>query len=162
MTATPNRWRPSSASTRRRPSCWREWPRSLRYYIRRLRVSQRVEDPIDVATSTHGLSDQTLANLDELPGEVPLRSRHADLPYARRARLAHRLAIASPRITADVIEANEFPALSDRYHVSGVPQVVINDDHSFVGAQPEARFVAELRRAFVGHTPSASLLASPS
>jgi hypothetical protein len=31
--------------------------------------------------------------------------------------------------------------------VSGVPRTVVNDTHSFVGALPEARFVAEVRRA---------------
>jgi glutaredoxin-like protein len=116
-----------------------------------------IEDLIDVASGRHDLSAKSLEILDGLPGDAHIQIFVTPTcPYCPgAARLAHRLAIASPRITADVIEANEFPELSDRYHVSGVPQVVINDDHSFVGAQPEARFVAELRRAFVGYTPSA-------
>lgn len=116
-----------------------------------------VEDLIDVATGTHGLSERTLQVLEELPGAVHLQVFVTPTcPYCPgAARLAHRLAIASAKVTADVIEANEFPELSDRYGVSGVPQTVVNDTHSFVGAQPEARFVAELRRAFVGHAAPA-------
>lgn len=116
-----------------------------------------VEDLIDVAMGTHGLSEQTLRVLAELPGEAHLQVFVTPTcPYCPgAARLAHRLAIASAKITADVIEANEFPALADRYHVSGVPQTVINDRHSFVGALPEVRFVAELRRAFAGHPATA-------
>lgn len=41
-------------------------------------------------------------------------------------------------ITADVIEANEFPLLARKYAVRGVPKTVINDGASeFVGAHPE-------------------------
>jgi glutaredoxin-like protein len=117
-----------------------------------------VEDLIDVATGRHGLSARTLQVLEELPGEAHIQVFVTPTcPYCPGvARLAHRLAIASAKVTADVVEANEFPDLSDRYGVAGVPQTVINDRHSFVGAQPEARFVAEVRRAVVGHAPPAS------
>ena len=57
------------------------------------------------------------------------------------------MAIASPRITADVIEASEFPALVRQYGVNGVPKTVINDRHEFLGARPEAGFLAEIQRA---------------
>ena len=55
--------------------------------------------------------------------------------------MAHQLAVESPRITADVIEANEFPELSSRFSVSGVPKIVINDRIELLGSQREARFV---------------------
>ncbi len=51
------------------------------------------------------------------------------------------MAVESARVTADVIEANEFPELSERYAVSGVPKIVINDRIELLGAQREARFV---------------------
>jgi hypothetical protein len=53
----------------------------------------------------------------------------------------------NPRITADVIEANEFPSLSPRFNVMGVPKTVINGVEELVGAQPEARLVAAVRAA---------------
>ncbi len=49
------------------------------------------------------------------------------------------MAIASPRITAECIEANEFPELSQRYQVMAVPKIVINDKVEFEGALPERR-----------------------
>ncbi|MFQ5343396.1 MAG: thioredoxin family protein, partial [Anaerolineae bacterium] len=47
-------------------------------------------------------------------------------PYCPRAVvLAHQLAYASPWITADMVEATEFPHLSIKYNVMGVPRTVI-------------------------------------
>ena len=56
------------------------------------------------------------------------------------------MAIESPRVTADVIEASEFPQLSRAYAVSGVPKTVVNDRGEILGARPEARFLAEVLR----------------
>jgi glutaredoxin-like protein len=61
--------------------------------------------------------------------------------------LAQRLAIESDRVTTDVIAADEFPALADRYRVRGVPCVVVGGERAFVGGQSEARFVARVARA---------------
>ena len=57
------------------------------------------------------------------------------------------MAVASERITADVIEITEFPELAQRYHIYGVPKVVINDKVEFEGALPEPRFLLEVLRA---------------
>jgi len=69
-------------------------------------------------------------------------------PYCPRAAvLAHRLAYASPQITADVVEVSEFPELGERYHVMGVPRTVIGE-HVFVeGAAPEGMLVGKLEEA---------------
>ncbi len=53
----------------------------------------------------------------------------------------------NPRITADVIEANEFPELAERFQVMGVPKTVVNGVQELVGAQPEARLMAAIRAA---------------
>ena len=57
------------------------------------------------------------------------------------------MAMASPRVTADVVVANDFPGLAERYDVTAVPKVVIDDAASFVGALPEAEFVERLAGA---------------
>ena len=51
------------------------------------------------------------------------------------------MTLASPRIRARAIEANEFPELSQRHGVRGVPQTVVNGVGVFVGALPEAAFL---------------------
>jgi predicted DsbA family dithiol-disulfide isomerase len=55
--------------------------------------------------------------------------------------LANRMALASPLVSARTVEANEFPELSQRYGVQGVPRTIVNDRGAFVGALPEQRFV---------------------
>jgi hypothetical protein len=57
------------------------------------------------------------------------------------------MAMESERVTADVIEANEFPTLSAAYAVQAVPKTVVNDQVEFLGAMPEGRFVQEVWRA---------------
>ncbi len=63
--------------------------------------------------------------------------------------LAHYMALASDKVTADMVEATEFPHLSMRYNVMGVPRTVINDsrDRFIEGAVPEPVFVARIRQA---------------
>jgi alkyl hydroperoxide reductase subunit AhpF len=65
-------------------------------------------------------------------------------------RLAQHMAIASPRVTAECIEANEFPELSRRYQVMAVPKVVINDTVQFEGAIPERDFLGAVLKAVAG------------
>ena len=62
-------------------------------------------------------------------------------------RLAQHMAIASDRVRAECIEANEFPDISQRYHVMAVPKVVINDRVEFEGAYPEPEFLKAVLQA---------------
>ena len=62
--------------------------------------------------------------------------------------LAHQMAMESPLIQAEMVEAMEFPELSEQHRVSGVPQTTINDGAGHVvGAVPEDYLVEEIRRA---------------
>ena len=62
-------------------------------------------------------------------------------------RLAQHMAVASEKVTAVAIEANEFPDMSQAYRVSAVPKIVINDRVEFEGALPEAQFLDAVLRA---------------
>ena len=62
--------------------------------------------------------------------------------------LAHQLAMESPLVSAEMIEAIEFYELAVRYNVSGVPVTVINDDAGAVlGAVPQEYLLEEVKRA---------------
>ena len=62
--------------------------------------------------------------------------------------LAHQMALESPMVEAEMIEAMEFPDLSDRYGVSGVPHTTINAGAgNLVGAAPEQYLVDEIKKA---------------
>lgn len=57
------------------------------------------------------------------------------------------MAMVSPWITADVIEATEFPQLVRRYDVRGVPKTVVGTRDAFVGSIPEEQFVDRVLKA---------------
>jgi hypothetical protein len=62
--------------------------------------------------------------------------------------LAHQMALESPMVEAEMVEAMEFPDLSNRFGVSGVPQTTINAGAgTVVGAMPEDNLLAEIQRA---------------
>ncbi len=102
-----------------------------------------------VSTGQLHLADQTRAYLDTLEGDLHLQVFVTPTcPYCPRAVvLAHQLAYASDRVRADMIEANEFPHLSMRYNVMGVPRTVINEDIFLEGAAPEAMLLGKLQEA---------------
>lgn len=54
---------------------------------------------------------------------------------------AHKLALENENIKAEMIEAQTFNELSNKYNVSGVPKIVINEDHDLVGNQPIEKFL---------------------
>ena len=59
---------------------------------------------------------------------------------AMAAVVAHKLAIESNMIRADVINSNEFPTLAQKYAVMGVPKIIINEKVEFMGAFSEDLF----------------------
>ena len=59
-------------------------------------------------------------------------------PYCPAAvRMGTQLALASDRVTADMVMVTEFPHLVQRYGVMAVPKVVVNETRSFEGALSE-------------------------
>jgi len=69
-------------------------------------------------------------------------------PYCPRAViLGYEMAFASPYVRADAIEANEFPELSTKYQVAGVPRSVINETVHIEGAAPAEMLLAKIKEA---------------
>jgi predicted DsbA family dithiol-disulfide isomerase len=54
------------------------------------------------------------------------------------------MAMESDKITAEAIEATEFPDLARQYRVMAVPRTVINDKAAIEGAMPESMFIRKL------------------
>lgn len=61
--------------------------------------------------------------------------------------LAYRCALASERVTATAIEANEFPQLSQEMGVWAVPRIVVDGEGRWDGAVPEPEFVRRILSA---------------
>jgi len=51
-------------------------------------------------------------------------------------------------VTADMVEATEFPHLAIKYQVRGVPRTVINEDLHIEGAVPEAMLLDRISENF--------------
>jgi glutaredoxin-like protein len=58
-------------------------------------------------------------------------------PYCPTAVVnSHKLALENKNISAEMIESSTFPHLANKYNVTGVPKIIINDKEELTGAQP--------------------------
>ena len=108
-----------------------------------------IQDIVDVSRRDPGLPKEVLDELAKVDKPVHMQVMISPTcPYCPRAvRTAHRFAMASEHITADMVEISEFPHLAVKYQVQGVPKTVINEEHSIVGAQPEMESAKAVLRA---------------
>lgn len=108
-----------------------------------------IEDIADVSRGKVDLQDKTREVLAGLTEPVHMQVFVTPTcPYCPRAvRLAHMFAIASDLVRGDMVEAIEFPHLSNKYFVQGVPRTVINETVHQEGAVPEPMMVAKLLEA---------------
>jgi glutaredoxin-like protein len=101
-----------------------------------------IEAITSVSRGTTDLSDKTKEILKDIKKPVHIQVFVTlTCPHCpAAAAIAHKLAVESDMIRADVIDATEFPALAQKYSVIGVPKVVINEKVEFVGAFNEDLF----------------------
>lgn len=57
---------------------------------------------------------------------------------------AHRIAMLNSNVKAQMIDAQIFPEISEKFNVSGVPKIIINDKREFIGNQPIEIFLKEI------------------
>ncbi|WP_052890717.1 protein disulfide oxidoreductase [Thermogemmatispora carboxidivorans] len=123
--------------------------------------STLIEDIRRLSRGETALSPQTQQQLQSLQQDLHIQVFVTPTcPYCpRMALLAHELAMASERVTADVVEISEFVDLAQRYRVQGVPKTVINDRLEILGAVPETRLMQQIVQAFA---PAAVQSSQPS
>lgn len=111
--------------------------------------STLIEDIVDVSRRKTGLSDKTKEALKAVDKDIRIQVFVTPTcAYCTLAvRLAHQFAMESPFIRAEMIESTEFPELSNRYNVYGVPKIIVNDSISFEGAVPEEEFLGNVLKA---------------
>ncbi len=104
------------------------------------------------ASGESELSEDTLKVLTGLKEKVHFQVFVTPTcPYCPRSViLAHHFAYVTPMVRADMVEAQEFPHLSQKYQVMGVPRTVINETAHLEGAAPEAMVLDKLREALNG------------
>jgi glutaredoxin-like protein len=105
-----------------------------------------------VAAGKPELTEETLATLAEVTEPVHIQVFVTPTcPYCPGSVvLAHQLAVASPLVRADMVEATEFPQLAIKYQVMGVPRTVINETVHIEGAAPEPMVLEKLQEALEG------------
>jgi glutaredoxin-like protein len=105
-----------------------------------------IEAIINVSKGQTDLSDKTKSILKEVKSPVQIKVFVTlTCPHCpAAAAVAHKLAIESDLVKADVIETGEFPDLAMKYNVIGVPKIVINEKVEFVGAFNEDLFAEQV------------------
>lgn len=100
-----------------------------------------------VSTGDTTLNAESKAFLDSLQKDIHLQVFVTPTcPYCPGAVvLAHQLAFYCPRVRADMIEATEFPHLSQKYKVMGVPRTVINETVFQEGSAPENMIINKIK-----------------
>jgi len=101
-----------------------------------------IEAIINVSKGTTDLSDKTKQILKDVKSPVHIQVFVTlTCPHCpAAAAIAHKLAIESDMIKADVIDGSEFPDLAVKYNVIGVPKIIINEKIEFIGAFNEDLF----------------------
>jgi glutaredoxin-like protein len=101
-----------------------------------------IEAIVNVSKGKTDLSDKTKSILSEVKSPVHIQVFVTlTCPHCpAAAAVAHKLAIESDMVKADVIDSSEFPDLAMKYNVIGVPKVIINEKIEFVGAFNEDLF----------------------
>ncbi|MGB9727193.1 MAG: protein disulfide oxidoreductase [Nitrososphaeria archaeon] len=102
-----------------------------------------------VSTENSGLSQEIKNMLKSLTKPIHIQVFVTlTCPYCPMAvETAHKIALESDLVRAEMIDATEFPHLANKYQVFAVPKVVINDKISFEGALPELSFVRHVLKA---------------
>lgn len=111
--------------------------------------SSLIQDLLMVSSGEAQLSQPTMDFLEEMDEPLHLQVFvTTSCPHCPRAVfLAHRLAFASDKIQAEMVESSEFMELAQQYNVSGVPDTSINHGQGrVVGAVPEDHMIEEIRQ----------------
>lgn len=120
-----------------------------------------IEAIVNVSRGKTDLSDKTKQILSDVKSPVHIKVFVTlTCPHCpAAAAVAHKLAIESDMVKADVIETSEFPDLAMKYNVIGVPKIIINETIEFVGAFNEDLFAEHvLLGAFQSSQPAPSIL----
>lgn len=108
-----------------------------------------IEDIVMLGTGVSGLSQEVETQVKAVDKDVHMQVFVTPTcPYCPQAVLiAHKFAFVNPKFKSDMIEATEFPHLSNKYNVRGVPRTVINENVFIEGAAPEQMVYDKVKEA---------------
>lgn len=110
-----------------------------------------IETLLMLGTGESKLGEKSQAEVQKITTPVRLQSFVTPTcPYCPQAVLAaYKMAYHNPNVIAEGVEASEFPALSSRYNISGVPDTIISgaNQQRVLGGQPDRAFVEAALKA---------------
>ncbi|MBO1438651.1 thioredoxin family protein [Meiothermus sp. CFH 77666] len=116
--------------------------------------STLIEALLMLGTGDSKLGEKSQADLQKVTAPVRMQAFVTPTcPYCPQAVLAtFKMAYHNPNVIAEGVEANEFPTLSRRYNISGVPDTIIsgNTQQRILGGQPDRVFVEAAIKASSG------------
>lgn len=102
---------------------------------------------IDVSEAAPLFEENVLKQISNLkePANIKVFVTTA-CPYCPGAAInALRLAQLNKNVTSEVYEVHTYQEMSQKYNVSGVPKIVINETHELTGNQPIEAFLEQLK-----------------
>jgi glutaredoxin-like protein len=108
-----------------------------------------LEDLKLLGTGTTGFSPEVEEQIKSVDTDVHMQVFVTPTcPYCPQAVItAHKFAYLNEKIKSDMVEATEFPHLSNKYNVRGVPRTVINESSFVEGAAPEQMVLDKVKEA---------------
>jgi glutaredoxin-like protein len=105
-----------------------------------------VDDIVDISKGKSRLSDKVKTLVKSICKPLHIQVFVTPTcPYCPGVvRIAHQMAMENDLIKADSVEIIEFPHLAQKYNVTSVPKMVINDAFEFVGSLPEEQFLGKV------------------
>jgi len=93
---------------------------------------------IELSGTREEIPDDILARIKKINKDVHIQVFVGlSCPHCPAAvSVAHRLAMENSRIKGDMIDSNNFVHLAQKYNVTGVPKIIINDKYELMGAHP--------------------------
>jgi glutaredoxin-like protein len=103
---------------------------------------------LEMSGIDHGFSKETIEKIKKIDKKVNIKVFVTlQCPHCPGAvQNAHRLAMLNDNIVGEMIEAQTFGELSQKYNVSGVPKIVINDKYELLGNHPIDAFLKEIAK----------------
>jgi glutaredoxin-like protein len=108
-----------------------------------------IEAIVDASKGITNLMPKTIKALKTIDKSVHIQTFVTPTcPFCTSSvRFSHQFALESSYIVADMVEATEFPHLTQKYNVVGVPRTVINESITIDGAVPEETFLEHVLKA---------------
>ena len=93
---------------------------------------------VEVSGNKEKIDDEVEQRINSIDKDINIKVFVTlSCPYCPNAVInSHRLALENEHISAEMIESSTFPHLANKYNVTGVPKIVINDKEELTGAQP--------------------------